>query len=86
MYAACCLRFLVLLFCPLLVIPVALGAFATKILVFFLQDNGFGSLVFLCFNFFVAGVDDLAFPSDSNADFSCLVGCTFSAPIYMKKI
>lgn len=86
MYAACCLRFLTLLFWPLLTIPGILGAVVVKVLDFFLQDSGFGPLVFLRFGFFTVDVDDSAFPRDSNTDFSYLVGCTFSAPIYINVI
>ena len=84
MYAACCLRFLILLFWPLLTIPAAFGAGATEVLDFFLQDSGFGPLIFR-FGFFGAVIDNSAFPRDSNTDFSYLVGCAFSAPIYKKK-
>lgn len=84
MYAACCLRFLILLFWPLLIIPLTFGADVTEILDFFLQDNGFGPLSFLRFGFLDTVIDDLSFPSDSKTDFSYLVGCAFSAPIYNK--
>lgn len=86
MCAACCLRFLILLFWPLLIIPVSLEAVATEILDFFLQDSGFGPLTFFLFCFFVAAIDDSAFPSDSDTDFLCLVGCTFFTPIYVYEI
>lgn len=86
MYAACCLRFLILLFWPLLTIPADFGTDGTEIFDFFLQDNGFGPLIFFRFSFFAGAVDELVFANDSNTDFSYLVGCTFSAPICMKVV
>ena len=68
-------------------IPVGLVACAAENLDFFLQDRGFGPLTFLCLCFFGAAVvDDSAFSRDSNTNFSYLVGCTFSAPIYRNVI
>lgn len=85
MYAACCLRFLILLFCPLLTTPAALEAAANEILDFFLHDSGFGPLTFFCFGFFSATVDVSAFSRDSSTDFSYLFGCVFSTPIFTKQ-
>ena len=64
----------------------SLGTCAIEILDFFLQDSGFAPLIFLRFGFFGVVDDDSAFPRDSNIDFSYLVGCTFSVPIYKNMV